>query len=108
MVFTIEIGDPITIEVQPYSEKVVIGNNFPNPFNIQTFIPITVPEDHTVVHLSFVTSAGAQIRTLLDREVGSAGYCVVRFTHQGMASVVDFAVLTAADGVEVGEEAYTK
>src|SRR5690625_7680610 len=52
MVSTIEIGDPITIQVQPHSEKVVIENHFLNPFNIQTFIPITIPEDHTEVHLS--------------------------------------------------------
>lgn len=108
MVSTIEIGDPITIEVQPYSEKVVIGNNFPNPFNIQTFIPITIPEDHTEVHLSIVNSAGAQIQTLLDREVMSAGYYEVPFTPQGLASGVYFARLITSDGVEIGKMSYTK
>src|SRR5690625_6642008 len=76
MVSTIEIGDPITIEVQPYSEKVVIGNNFPNPFNIQTFIPITIPEDHTEVHLSIVNSAGRSEEHT--SELQSRGHLVCR------------------------------
>src|SRR5690625_7657098 len=108
MVSTIEIGDPITIEVQPYSEKVVIGNNFPNPFNIQTFIPITIPEDHTEVHLSIVNSAGAQIQTLLDREVMSAGDYEVRFTPQGMAAGLYIARLLTTDGVAIGKLSYTQ
>lgn len=108
-VSTTKIGEPVTIEVQPFTDRVRIGNNFPNPFNLQTFIPVTIPENNTEIHLSIVNVLGAHIQTIVDREVMQAGYYELPFIPSGgLASGIYFTRLITSDGVEINKMTYTK
>lgn len=61
-------------------------NNFPNPYNNLTVIPIVVPQ-RSGIRLDIYNSAGAIIQTVLNDEF-NIGYYEIPFNASGLASGV--------------------
>jgi hypothetical protein len=56
--------------------RVVLGNNFPNPFNPSTTIGYSVPAPGGHVNLSVYDLSGRKVRTLVDAPTGPGEYAV--------------------------------
>jgi|GEM_PF-1570776 len=80
---TFEIGD-VQLEFLPVEGKLVLGNNYPNPFSRLTTIPVTVPE-HMQVQIQLFNILGAQVRTIFDDEL-ETGYHEISADLSGLAA----------------------
>lgn len=83
----------IRLEFVPDDGVLRLGNNYPNPFLIQTKIPLTIPNKMDV-ELRVYNSLGAPVQTLLDEEV-ETGYYEVPFDGSGLAAGIYFYRLIA-------------
>ena len=83
----INVGE-LTIEFIRNDGVLVLGNNFPNPFTAQTYIPVTVPRSMEVRIVAY-NSVGMPVRTIVDETV-ETGYYEFRFDASGLASGVYF------------------
>lgn len=63
-----------------------LGNNFPNPYNNLTVIPIVVPQ-RSGIRLDIYNSARAIIQTVLNKEF-NIGYYKIPFNASGLSSGV--------------------
>jgi len=63
-------------------------NNYPNPFNNQTVIPVVVPQSSRV-RIDIFNSSGARIDTIIDEEL-SVGYYEIPFNANRLSSGVYF------------------
>lgn len=83
-----------------------LGNNFPNPFIINSKIPVTVPRPMNV-KLTIYNSLGVPVRTLKDENVDT-GYFEIPFNGADLAAGVYFYRLVTADGTKTGKMVLVK
>ncbi|MFO7799120.1 reprolysin-like metallopeptidase [Rhodohalobacter sp.] len=82
------VGNSIEVEFLYTEAETVLGNNYPNPFNNQTVIPVVVPESSRV-RIDIFNSSGARIDTIIDEEL-SVGYYEIPFNANRLSSGVYF------------------
>ncbi|MCH8548743.1 MAG: M12 family metallo-peptidase [Balneolaceae bacterium] len=82
------INQTTTVEFLYSDEIVKLGNNFPNPFSSNTFIPIVVEEPGRVT-IEIFNSLGSKVKTLLDEQKG-IGYYEIPFQSGSLASGLYF------------------
>jgi len=82
------IGNRIDIEFLYSEAETILGNNYPNPFNNQTVIPVVVPQSSRV-RIDIFNSSGARIDTIIDEEL-SVGYYEIPFNANRLSSGVYF------------------
>jgi len=76
------------VEVVVIPQAYGLENNFPNPFNPQTKIQYSLPEN-AKVHLSVYDIRGRQVAELVNEEQ-SAGYYEKTFTGSNLSSGIYF------------------
>jgi hypothetical protein len=76
------------VEVVVIPQAYGLENNFPNPFNPQTKIQYSLPEN-AKVHLSVYDILGRQVAELVNEELG-AGYYEKTFTGSNLSSGIYF------------------
>ena len=83
----VDVGE-VEVEFLSATGTLVLGDNYPNPFNRQTTIPLTVPRSMHV-NLTIYNSLGAPVRTLIDENM-EVGYFEIPFQSNELASGVYF------------------
>ena len=96
----VDIGD-ISVEFLQDDGRLELGNNFPNPFNIETIIPFTIPQPMQV-NLTVYNSLGSPVRELLNEEMPS-GYYEILFQGRELASGVYFYRLVTSEGTKTSK-----
>ena len=74
--FKVLVGTPAAVKGQLDAlvpKAFALENNFPNPFNPETTIPVSVPFA-SVIHLKVYNILGAEIRTLYDGQIAGGKY----------------------------------
>jgi hypothetical protein len=89
-----EIGD-VSIEFLPNEGVLRLGSNYPNPFKLQTTIPVTVPERQRIV-ITISNILGASLKTIIDEEL-EPGYYEIPVDLSELASGVYFYRLMTED-----------
>ena len=84
----LELADQIMIEFLYSDGEITLGNNFPNPFQTETMIPVAIPEPMRV-RIDLFNSGGAHIQTIVDQDFNT-GYYEVPFQPAGLSSGVYF------------------
>lgn len=95
----LSLSEDIEIEFLFSEGELTLDNNFPNPFNSQTMIPIVVPQPMRV-RLDIFDSVGSIVQTILDEEF-NVGYYEIPFNASGLASGVYFYRMVTDQGVRV-------
>ncbi len=93
----IDLGE-IRVEFLPDAGVLALGNNFPNPFNNQTILPVTVPSPMKI-SLTIYNSLGSPVQTIIDEEM-ETGYYEIPFNSSGLASGVYFYRLMTGNKVK--------
>jgi acid phosphatase type 7 len=93
---SIPLGE-ITVEFLQDDGILKLGDNYPNPFNNQTVIPLTLPGSMEV-NITIYNALGVRVRTLVNREI-ETGYHEIRLNSADLAAGVYFYRLTVADEV---------
>lgn len=101
----ITIGE-ISVEFLQNDGVLRLGNNFPNPFLINSKIPVTIPRPMNV-NLTIYNSIGVPVRTLRDEQVDT-GYFEIPFDGADLASGVYFYRLVTEDGTKTGKMVLVK
>lgn len=104
-VSAIPIGE-IQIEFLPDDGVLSLGNNFPNPFNNQSVIPIIVPRPMNI-RLTVYNSLGVPVRTLKNEEI-ETGYFEIPFNAADLAAGVYFYRLVTEDEIKTGKMVLVK
>ncbi|TVR19327.1 MAG: T9SS C-terminal target domain-containing protein [Balneolaceae bacterium] len=88
----------ISVEFLAANNQLTIGDNYPNPFQRQTTIPLTVP---AAMNVKIVVSnvLGSHVKTILDEQL-EAGYYEIAVSLNGLASGTYFYRLITSDGSE--------
>ena len=68
----LKVGN-IELEFLPVENQLNIGDNFPNPFNNMTIIPVAVPE-RMHVRIDIINVLGSKIKTVVNEEIDSGYY----------------------------------
>lgn len=95
----LNLSDEIEIEFLFSEGELRLGNNYPNPYNHQTTIPIVIPQQSRV-RLDIYNSMGSLVQTILDEEF-TVGYYEIPFNASGLASGVYFYRMVTNQGVRV-------
>lgn len=95
----LNLSEEIEIEFLFSEGELRLGNNYPNPYNHQTTIPIVIPQQSRV-RLDIYNSMGSLVQTILDEEF-SIGYYEIPFNASGLASGVYFYRMVTNQGVRV-------
>lgn len=90
-----------TVEFLKDEGILVLGKNFPNPFRLDSSIPVTIPSQMDV-ELIVYNSLGTPVKTILD-ETLEQGYYEVPFNGSDLASGVYFYRLQADGHSKVGK-----
>jgi acid phosphatase type 7 len=90
------------IEVEFLQDQGVLdlGDNFPNPFNGHTFIPLSVPRAMNI-NLTIYDALGQPVYRLRNEEM-QTGYYEIRFSGADLAAGVYFYRLVTEEGIETG------
>lgn len=88
----------ISTEFLPATGILNLGKNYPNPFNQQTTLPVTVP-DRMNIRLEIVNVLGSSIKTVINEEL-NAGYYEIPVNMGGFASGVYFYRLFTDDDIK--------
>lgn len=102
---TVEVGK-ITLEFLQDEGILSLGNNFPNPFRINSSIPLSIPNPMHV-ELKVYNSLGAPVRTLLDEEM-KTGYYEIPFNGADLAAGVYFYRMITEEGAKTGKMVLVK
>lgn len=100
------LDSEIEIEFLFSDGELTLGNNFPNPYNNQTQIPIVVPQKSRV-RLDVFNSVGSLIQTVVDEEF-AVGYYEIPFNAAGLSSGVYFYRMITEQGMRVEKMLLTK
>jgi phospholipase C len=68
-----------------FPDKLILNQNFPNPFNSTTTIDFVIPKSGNV-SLKVYDELGREVRTIIDNMFLNAGYYPVRFEAKNLAS----------------------
>ncbi len=68
--------------------ELILGNNFPNPFRQETYIPVVLPE-RSRIRIDIYNSTGARVQTVADEELNT-GYYEIPFNAGSLSSGVYF------------------
>ncbi len=90
-----EIESNLEIEFLFSNPEFMLGNNYPNPFNNQTVIPIVIPES-APVRIDIFNSIGARVQTVLDQNM-DVGYFEIPVDAGLLSSGVYFYRLTSGN-----------
>lgn len=101
----VDVGE-IEVEFLSATGNLVLGNNYPNPFNNQTTIPITVPGSMNI-SLVIYNSLGNPVRTIM-KERKETGYYEIKLDAEGLASGVYFYRLIADGEIKTGNMVLVK
>jgi hypothetical protein len=93
------LSSEIEIEFLFSEGELTLGNNFPNPYNNQTQIPIVIPQQSRV-RLDVFNSVGSLIQTIVDEEF-AVGYYEIPFNAVGLSSGVYFYRMVTDQGMKV-------
>ncbi|MDZ7717762.1 MAG: M12 family metallo-peptidase [Balneolaceae bacterium] len=93
------LNSEIEIEFLFSEGELTLGNNFPNPYNNQTQIPIVVPQQSRV-RLDIFNSVGSLVQTIVDEEF-TVGYYEIPFQAGGLSSGVYFYRMVTDQGMRV-------
>ncbi|MDX1640915.1 MAG: M12 family metallo-peptidase [Balneolaceae bacterium] len=102
----LNLSEEIEIEFLFSEGELTLGNNYPNPYNNQTTIPIVIPQQSRV-RLDIYNSMGSLVQTILDEEF-NVGYYEIPFNASGLASGVYFYRMVTNQGVRVEKMLLTK
>ena len=102
---TFEIGS-FSIEFLPVDGELFLGDNYPNPFNGQTTIPVNVPESVQITIL-IANALGSHVLTIFS-DVLDTGYYEIEADLSGLASGVYFYRLFADDEVRTKKMIFFK
>ena len=91
----------VTVEFIQDDGILVLGDNFPNPFINQTYIPITVPRSMDI-KIEVYNALGMPVQTILDETV-ETGYYEVPFNGSGLAAGIYFYRLIADGELKTGK-----
>jgi len=94
----LELSEQFMIEFLYSDGELTLGNNFPNPFQTETLIPIAIPQ-HTRVRIDLFNASGAHIQTIMDEEFNT-GYYEVSFIPGGLSSGVYFYRLMTSEEIK--------
>jgi hypothetical protein len=100
------LSSGIEIEFLFSEGELTLGNNFPNPYNNQTQIPIVIPQQSRV-RLDVFNSVGSLIQTIVDEEF-AVGYYEIPFNAVGLSSGVYFYRMVADQEMKVEKMLLTK
>lgn len=95
----LNLSEEIEIEFLFSEGELTLGNNYPNPYNHQTTIPIVIPQQSRV-RLDVYNSMGALVQTILDEDF-NVGYFEIPFNASGLASGVYFYRIVTNQGVRI-------
>ncbi len=76
-----------------------LGNNYPNPFNNQTVIPIVIPEQ-TRVKIEIFNALGSRIETIFDQQT-NVGYYEIPFNASRLSSGIYFYRMTTDTEIKI-------
>lgn len=96
----IQIGE-ISVEFLADDGVLRLGNNYPNPFLVNTEIPLTIPRPMEV-ELRVFNSLGVPVRTLKNENM-ETGYYEIPFNGADLAAGVYFYRLIADDDIQTGK-----
>jgi len=82
------VGNPVEIEFLFTEAETLLGNNYPNPFNNQTRIPLVVPETSRV-KIDIFNASGALVATVFDDQL-TVGYYEIPYNASSLSSGVYF------------------
>lgn len=82
------VGSPVEIEFLFTEAETMLGNNYPNPFNNQTRIPLVVSENSRV-KIDIFNAAGAHVATVFDDQL-TVGYYEIPYNASSLSSGVYF------------------
>ncbi|MCC5943249.1 MAG: Ig-like domain-containing protein [Balneolaceae bacterium] len=102
---TFEIGS-FSIEYLPVDGELFLGDNYPNPFNGQTTIPVNVPESMHIT-IQIANALGSHVLTIIS-DVLETGYYEIEADLSGLASGVYFYRLFADDTVKTKKMIFVK
>jgi hypothetical protein len=92
------VGSPVEVEFLFQEAETFLGDNYPNPFNNQTRIPLVVPETSRV-KIDIFNAAGAHVATVLDDQL-TVGYYEIPYNASALSSGVYFYRLTTSNEVK--------
>jgi len=92
-----EVGT-INVEFLDAEGRLELGNNYPNPFNQVTTIPVTIPESMNV-RIVITNVLGATVKQLIDEELNT-GYYEIKADLRDLASGIYFYRLITEDKVD--------
>jgi len=96
----------VTVEFIRDEGLLSLGANFPNPFNDNTIIPVTIPRQMHV-ELDVYNSLGGHVQTIYNGELNT-GYHEIPFNGSGYASGIYFYRLVADGEVKTGNMVLVK
>ena len=94
----LELSEQFIIEFLYSDGELTLGNNFPNPFQTETVIPIAIPQQ-TRVRIDLFNASGSHIQTIVDEDFNT-GYYEVSFIPRGLSSGVYFYRLMTSDEIK--------
>ena len=96
----------VTVEFIRDEGLLSLGANFPNPFNDNTIIPVTIPRQMHV-ELDVYNSLGGHVQTIYNGELNT-GYHEIPFNGSGYASGIYFYRLVADGELKTGNMVLVK
>ena len=85
-IFTLTVQFPVGIDqlANQFPNNFIVFQNYPNPFNPSTNIKFGLPNS-AIVRIDVFNILGQRVRTLVNKKM-SAGYHIINFQAQGLAS----------------------
>jgi len=86
-----------TVEFLPDSGELALGNNYPNPFQVSTTLPVTVPRVMNI-EITIYDQLGRPVQTVVNSRY-EPGYFEIPFRAHGLASGIYFYRLVTGDEI---------
>lgn len=102
---TISLGE-ISVEFLQDEGVLKLGDNYPNPFDYQTTIPVTVPRP-MAIELTIYNSLGTPVRTIINEDM-ETGYYEIPFHTNELAAGIYFYRLYTDEQVKTEKMVFVK
>lgn len=101
------LGTTYTLKVESdIPDRVILNQNYPNPFSGQTVIPLALPE-RMHVRIDIIDVAGRRVDTVIDEE-RPAGFNAITYEAPGLASGIYFIRVKAGGRLLIQKMAFIK